>query len=286
MARDSRYDILFEPIAIGPVTAPNRFYQVPHCSGMGFALPQTLNAMRGIKAEGGWGVVCTEYCSIDPSSDDCGHHYCTLWDDDDVSVQAAMVEAVHRHGSLAGIELWHGGYASSNALTRVSPAAPMSMPVWHGVAQTKAMDKADIREFRRLHRSSALRAREAGFDLVYVYAAHGYLPAQFLSPVQNQRCDEYGGSFENRARLIRELLEETREAVGDRCGVVLRFAVDNLDTDMGITHDGEGRDLVEFVAELPDLWSLLQNPLGGGFFRDPVMFFKKRLGSRVPHEVW
>ena len=256
MARDPRYDILFEPIRIGPVTAPNRFYQVPHCSGMGFALPQTLNAMRGIKAEGGWGVVCTEYCSIDPSSDDFGHHYCTLWDDDDISVQATMVEAVHRHGSLAGVELWHGGYATNNGLTRAIPAAPMSMPVWHGFTQTRAMDKADIREFRRLHKLSALRAREAGFDLVYVYAAHGYLPAQFLSPVQNQRGDEYGGSFENRARLIRELLEETGEAVGDRCGVVLRFAVDNLDTDMGITCDGEGRDLVEYVAELPDLWDV------------------------------
>ena len=67
MPRDPRYDVLFEPVRIGPVTAPNRFYQVPHCSGMGFAMPRTLNAMREIKAEGGWGVVCTEYCSIDPS---------------------------------------------------------------------------------------------------------------------------------------------------------------------------------------------------------------------------
>ena len=256
MARDPRFDILFEPIRIGPVTAPNRFYQVPHCSGMGFSMPQTLNAMREIKAEGGWGVVCTEYCSVDPSSDDHPHPYCTLWDDDDTRNHATMVEAVHRHGSLAGVELWHGGYANSNGLTRVIPAAPMSMPVWHGITQTRAMDKADIREFRNMHRNSALRAREAGFDLVYVYAAHGYLPAQFLSPVQNQRTDEYGGSFENRARLIRELLEDTRDAVGDTCGIVLRFAVDNLDVDMGITRDGDGRALVEYVAELPDLWDV------------------------------
>ncbi len=256
MARDPRYDILFEPIRIGPVTAPNRFYQVPHCSGMGFAMPQTLAAMREIKAEGGWGVVCTEYCSVDPSSDDHPHAYCTLWDDGDVRNHAAMVEAVHRHGSLAGVELWHGGYSSGNGLTRALPFAPMSMPVWHGVTQTRAMDRADIREFRRMHRQSALRAREAGFDLVYVYAAHGYLPAQFLSPVQNQRTDEYGGSFENRARLIRELLEDTREAVGETCGVVIRFAVDNLDVDMGITCDGDGRALVEHLAELPDLWDV------------------------------
>ena len=256
MSRDPRYDVLFEPVRIGPVTAPNRFYQVPHCSGMGFAMPRTLNAMREVKAEGGWGVVCTEYCSTDPSSDDHSYPYCTLWDDGDVRNHAAMVERVHRHGALAGVELWHGGYASANRLSRAAPAAPMSMPVWHGTGQTRAMDKADIREFRKNHRASALRAREAGFDLVYVYAAHGYLPAQFLSPVQNRRTDEYGGSFENRARLIRELLEETGEAVGDTCGVVIRFAVDNLDVDMGITRDGDGRALVEYLAELPDLWDV------------------------------
>ena len=256
MSRDPRYDVLFEPVRIGPVTAPNRFYQVPHCSGMGFTMPRTLNAMREVKAEGGWGVVCTEYCSIDPTSDDHSYPYCTLWDDGDVRNQAAMVERVHGHGALAGVELWHGGYASANRLSRVAPAAPMSMPVWHGTGQTRAMDKADIREFRKNHRASALRAREAGFDLVYVYAAHGYLPAQFLSPVQNRRTDEYGGSFENRARLIRELLEETKEAVGDTCGVVIRFAVDNLDVDMGITGDGDGRALVEYLAELPDLWDV------------------------------
>ncbi|MBT6511028.1 MAG: FAD-dependent oxidoreductase, partial [Rhodospirillaceae bacterium] len=153
-------------------------------------------------------------------------------------------------------ELWHGGYSKNNGLTRRPPVAPMSMPVWHGTSQTRAMDKADIREFRLNHRKSALRAKEAGFDLVYVYAAHGYLPAQFLSRVQNRRTDEYGGSFEDRARLIKELLEDTKDAVGDTCGVVIRFAVDNLDIDMGITFDGEGRDLVEHVAELPDLWDV------------------------------
>ena len=256
MARDPRYDVLFEPVRIGPVTAPNRFYQVPHCSGMGFAMPRTLNAMREVKAEGGWGVVCTEYCSTDPSSDDHPYPYCTLWDEGDVRNQAAMVEAVHRHGALAGVELWHGGYAAENWLSRAVAMAPMSMPVWHGTSQTRAMDKADIREFRRHHRASALRAKRAGFDIVYVYAAHGYLPAQFLSPVQNRRSDEYGGSFENRARLIRELLEETGEAVGAECGVAIRFAVDNLDTDMGIDGDGDGRALIEYLAELPHLWDV------------------------------
>ncbi|MBT7615237.1 MAG: NADH:flavin oxidoreductase, partial [Rhodospirillaceae bacterium] len=112
MARDPRYDILFEPVQIGPVTAPNRFYQVPHCSGMGNQKPQTLNAMREIKAEGGWGVVCTEYCSIHPSSDDHPGAYCTIWDEGDVRNLADMTDRVHRHGALAGVELWYGGYSS------------------------------------------------------------------------------------------------------------------------------------------------------------------------------
>ena len=102
----------------------------------------------------------------------------------------------------------------------------------------------------------ALRAKRAGFDIIYVYAAHGYLPAQFLSPVQNQRTDEYGGCFENRARLIRELLEDTKEAVGDTAAVAIRFSVSYLDTEFGVSHDGEGRDLVEYLAELPDLWDV------------------------------
>ncbi len=256
MARDPRYDVLFEPVRIGPVTAKNRFYQVPHCSGMGYQRPHTLHRMREVNAEGGWAVVCTEYCSIHPSANDDPHPQCTLWDDDDVRTLGDMTERVHRHGALAGVELWYGGYSSGNRLTREHSLAPTSRPVWEGPAQTQAMDKSDIRNLRRWHRDAALRARRAGFDIVYVYAAHGYLPAQFLSPVQNTRTDEYGGSFENRARLIRELLADTKDAVGGACAVAFRFAVDNLDEQVGITCDGDGRALVEHLADVPDLWDV------------------------------
>ncbi len=129
MSRDPRHDILFEPVRIGPVTARNRFYQVPHCSGMGFVLPQTLAAMRATKAQGGWGVVNTEYCSIHPTSDDSPYPYATLWDADDVKNHALMVEQVHAHGALAGVELWHGGdgVASPNSLTREVPLGVQSL---------------------------------------------------------------------------------------------------------------------------------------------------------------
>jgi dimethylamine/trimethylamine dehydrogenase len=105
MSRDPRYDVLFDPVKIGPVTVPNRFYQVPHCTGLGWTRPRMLAALRGVKAEGGWGVVCTEFCSIHPSSDDLPRPYASLWDDRDVKAHALMTDKVHEQGSLAGVEL-------------------------------------------------------------------------------------------------------------------------------------------------------------------------------------
>lgn len=227
--RPKSHDILFEPVQIGPVTAPNRFYQVPHCTGMGYGLPRTLAAMRGAKAEGGWGVVNTEYCSIDPSSDDTPAPYASLWDGGDVRNMALMTEAVHAHGSLAGVELWHGGIRSSNGFTRTRGLGPQSLPVYGDPWQVQAMDKADIAEYRRWHRDAARRAAQAEFDIVYVYAAHTYLLAQYLDARINTRSDEYGGSVENRARLVLELAEETREAVGSKRALAIRIEVDNED---------------------------------------------------------
>jgi len=101
-----------------------------------------------------------------------------------------------------------------------------------------------------------LRARAAGFDIVYVYATHHYLLSHFLSAQTNTRTDEYGGSLENRVRLVRELIEETKDAVGDTCAVAVRFSADT-----GIDADGnpmttEQKDMLEILAELPDLWDI------------------------------
>lgn len=257
MARDPRYDILFESVKIGPVTAKNRFYQVPHCTGMGYLRPHMLAAMRGVKAEGGWGVVCTEYNSIHPTSDDLPHVSASLWDDDDIRAHRLMTDAVHAHGGLAGAELWYGGARSPNHFTREVPMDVASLPNLAGHPfQTRAMDRTDIRNLRRWHRKAAIRARAAGFDIVYVYATHGYLIANFLDPRMNTRGDEYGGSLENRVRLVRELIEETKEAVGDRCGVAVRFKADETIGADGVPEWGERREMFEMLAELPDLWDI------------------------------
>lgn len=259
MTRDPRYDILFEPIQIGPVTAPNRFYQAPHCNGMGRLFPDSMIAMRGMKAEGGWGIVATEQCDFHPTGDVQPFTETRLWGDMDVPYLAGMVNAVHKHGSLAAVELVHNGHDTGNIYSREVPIGPMHRPVtWHNhPVQARAMDLSDIRAYRRWHRNAALRAREAGFDIVVVYAGHdGTMPSHFLSRRHNQRSDEYGGSLENRLRLYRELLEETLDAVGDTMGVVARFAVDEMMGPDGLEWQNEGRDAIEMMAEMPDMWDV------------------------------
>jgi len=258
MTRDSRYDVLFEPVQIGPVTARNRFYQVPHCNGMGFNWPQSHAKMREAKAEGGWAVICTEECMIHPTSDYTPEPQARLWDEYDVRCLGLMVEAVHRHDALAGVQLAHNGVGAQNLYTRLAPIGPSDQASVENLPrQTRGMNKTDIREFRRWHRNAALRAKSADADIVYVYAGHdSTLLMHFLSARRNQRSDEYGGSLENRARLLREVLEETRDAVGDRCAVAIRIAVDELLGPEGITSQGEGQEIIEMLAELPDLWDV------------------------------
>jgi dimethylamine/trimethylamine dehydrogenase len=245
--------------------------------------------MRAMKAEGGWGVVCTEYCSIHPSSDDHPYPFASLWDDGDLGNLAAMADAVHAHGALAGIELWHGGSYVANLSTRVPSLGVRSTPARIDPVQSQRMDRRDIRELRRWHREAALRARKAGFDIIYVYPSHGYLISEFLSRSLNDRTDEYGGSLENRMRLLRELLEETRSAVGDRCAVAVRYAANGLGDDH--LNADEARDVVAALGHLPDLWDVViadydeemgsSRFVGEGALEDRVAYVRKLTGKPV-----
>ena len=257
--RDSRYDVLFEPLRIGPKTTKNRFFQVPHCNGMGYRDPTALAHMRGVKAEGGWGVVCTEEVEIHPSGDITPYIELRIWDDQDIPALALTAERIHEHGALAGIELCHNGADAPNLWSREVPMGPTALPVatfqYHPV-QARAMDKRDIRNFRQWHRAAALRARTAGYDLIYVYAAHGLsLLQHFMSRRYNQRNDEYGGCLENRVRLLREVIEDTRDAVGDTCAVPVRISLDELLGAEGLER-AEVEDMIGTIGDLPDLWDV------------------------------
>ena len=140
-----------------------------------------------------------------------------------------MTEAVHAHGALAGVELWHGGARPTPREPRLPTLAPSQIANEHlpwNVPQ--AMTAADIRREQDAWVAAARRAVEAGFDIVYVYGSHSYLPTQFLSSRTNRRTDAYGGSIENRARFWLEAIERVREAVGDRCAIAVRVAADSF----------------------------------------------------------
>jgi len=259
MARDPRYDVLFESVKIGPVTAKNRFYQVPHCNGGGYRDPSAVAAMRRVKAEGGWGVVFTEQVEMHHSGEIAPFIELHLWDDDDIPMLAKMSDSIHEFDTLAGIQLAYSGVNGPNLYSREVPMAPSAMPIRafdNDPLSARAMSKRDIRDLRRWHRNAFKRAKTAGFDLVCLYGAHGFgIIQHFLSRATNQRSDEYGGSLENRSRLMRELVEEGKDVVGDSCGITLRLSLDETIGDLGFANS-ELRDLIEMHAELPDLWDL------------------------------
>ena len=259
MTRPSSFDILFEPVRIGPLTARNRFYQVPHCNGMGYRDPTALAEMRGVKAEGGWAVVCTEQVELHYSSEVTPYIELRLWDDRDIPALARMADKIHEHGALAGIELAYNGMNGPNLYSREVPMGPAALPVatfTYDPVQARRMDKTDIANLRAWHLTAVKRAKKAGFDLIYVYAAHalGFLH-HFLSRRYNDRTDEYGGSLENRVRLLREITEETKAAVGDVCAVPIRISVDELLGEGGL-EKAEVEDMIGLMADLPDLWDV------------------------------
>ena len=172
---------------------------------------------------------------------------------------AKMADAMHEHGALAGIQLAYSGINGPNLYTKEVPLAPTALPIrtfTNDPVQARAMDREDIRNLRRWHRNAFIRARRCGFDLVCLYGAHGFGVIQhFLSTATNQRSDEYGGSLENRSRLMRELIEEGRDAIGDTCGLTLRLSLDEMIGDLGFANS-EVRDMIEMHSDLPDLWDL------------------------------
>ena len=282
MARDPKYDILFTPIQIGPKTLRNRFYQVPHCIGAGSDKPGFQAAHRSLKAEGGWGAMNTEYCSIHPESDDTHRLSARIWDEGDVRNLKAMTDEVHKHGALAGIEMWYGGAHAPCMESRATPRGPSQYASeFETLTYCKEMDLDDIKQVQQYYVDAALRARDAGFDIVYVYGAHSYLPLQFLSPYYNKRTDQYGGSLGNRARFWLETLEGVRKAVGKDCAIATRFAVDTLYGPGHVEVEREGMAFVEMADHLVDLWDVDVGDIAEwGEDAGPSRFYQQ--GHQVP----
>jgi len=256
--RDPRYDILFQPLQIGPKLAPNRFYQVPHCNGGGYRDPSAVVEMRRTKAEGGWGVIFTEQTEIHPTSEITPFIEQRLWDDRDIPSLARMAQAMKSHGALAGIQLAYSGINGPNLYSREVPLAVSGGPILTFTSdpvQARTLDRDDIKDLRRWFRNAVRRSQQAGFDIVCFYGAHGFgIFQHFLSRATNLRTDDYGGSLQNRARFLREVVEDAREETKGEMAISLRLSLHEAGK-LGFSN-AELRDFIAMHGDLPDIWDL------------------------------
>ena len=276
MTTDPRHAPLFEPIQVGPKTFRNRFYVAPHCSGLGVEYPGAQAYLRGMRAEGGWAAVNTEYCAVDAESDDAPWVQARLLDKRDEANLRLMVERVHEFEALAGVQLVYMGADHTGYVTRLPAGGPSQVASVMSGHSCYELDKRDIRRIQRSYVDAAVRARDVGFDLIQVAAREGFsLPLQFLWRYWNHRTDEYGGSLENRLRFWRETLEQVREAVGDDCAIVAGFCLDsfNDETDRAFKVNDDGIGVVELLDDLVDLWDMqvghLEDDVSSSRFFEP-----------------
>jgi 2,4-dienoyl-CoA reductase-like NADH-dependent reductase (Old Yellow Enzyme family) len=216
---------LFSPVQLAGVTFPNRVFVSPMCqysSEDGFSNDWHLVHL-GSRAVGGAGLVMTEAAAVLAEGritpQDLG-----LWKDEHIPRLKRIVEFLHGQGARAGVQLAHAGRKASMARPwapeqrSLAPSeggwknvmAPSAIPFAENYAQPSALDLAGIQTITRAFTRATERALETGFDLVELHAAHGYLLHEFLSPLSNRRSDQYGGSFENRIRLVVEVVDAVR----------------------------------------------------------------------------
>src|SRR5260221_7999303 len=248
MSRDPKHDVLFEPVKIGPRKTRNRFWQTSHCAGPGSERPGAQAHLRGMQAEGGWGVVFTEFCFIHPEADEYPDPSARIWDEGDVRTLGYMCDVVHAPGSLAGIQRWcSGGNAPSLESREVgrSPSQWLSPLFATRSVYGYEMDELDIRSVINMYVEAGKRAAAAGFDILEVSAGDDTVPIQFLEPRFNRRTDRYGGSFENRSRFFIELLHALKRGLGDRCAITTRFEMDTLHGPEGVEAHEDGVRLLE-----------------------------------------
>jgi 2,4-dienoyl-CoA reductase-like NADH-dependent reductase (Old Yellow Enzyme family) len=214
---------LFSPLTINNVTLKNRIVMSPMCqysSIDGFSNDWHFVHL-GSRAIGGTGLIIAEATAVSPEGritpGDLG-----LWKNEHINGLSRIVDFIHHHGSVAGIQLAHAGRKASCTVPREGgtqldenhggwqTVAPSDIPFASGERAPKALSKEEINEVVSDFKAAAGRADVAGFKVIEIHSAHGYLLHEFLSPFSNHRDDEYGGSFENRTRLLREVVDAVK----------------------------------------------------------------------------
>jgi 2,4-dienoyl-CoA reductase-like NADH-dependent reductase (Old Yellow Enzyme family) len=229
---------LFQPVRLRSLTVPNRIWVSPMCqySADGLdGMPTDWHLVHlGALAQGGAGLVMTEATAVSPegriSAWDLG-----IWNDAQRDALARVVRFIHERGAVAAIQLAHAGRkASTYPEWRGEGTQPVEDGGWStvapsaeafpGYATPEALDEAGIAKIVRDFAAAARRAIDAGFDVLELHAAHGYLLHQFLSPLANHRTDGWGGALEQRARLLLEVVRAVRAEAGDGVPLIVRFS--------------------------------------------------------------
>ena len=277
---------LFDPLSIRDVTLPNRIVVSPMCeysSTDGFANDWHLVHL-GSRAVGGAGLVLTEAAAVAPegriSPQDLG-----IWSDDHVEFLPRITGFIHSQGSVAGIQLAHAGRKASTyrpwdgegavpegAGGWTNVVAPSAIPFADNYPKPKALSQEGIQSVVEAFAAAARRARAAGFRVIEIHAAHGYLLSEFLSPLANHRTDQYGGSLENRSRLLIDVVRAVRQSWPESAPLFVRISCTDW-VDGGWTLDDSvelAMRLKESAVDLVDCSSggnaaRVQMPLGPGY---------------------
>lgn len=217
---------LFEPITINHTTFKNRMVvsamATNYCEENGMPTEKFM-AYHEHKARGGFGIICTEDIVISPTAG-AFKRLAGLWEDAQIEPFRAFTDRIHNAGTKIIAQIYHAGRQTSSAVTGEQPVAPSAIKDPTMPEAPRALSIEEIHDVQRLFVESAVRAKKAGFDGVEIHGAHGYLINQFVSPFSNKRCDEYGGTTENRARFAVEIVRGVREAVGEDFPVFYRMS--------------------------------------------------------------
>lgn len=219
---------LFQPLTINHCQIPNRLAVMAmvtnYCSDDGMATEQYINYHEE-KAKGGWGLIVTEDYAVNTWGKNS--HVPGLWMDEQIESHKKLTDVIHRYPSKIFAQLYNAGRQSySRENDGAQPPAPSAIECPWKRTIPKEMTVEEIQQLVKDFGAAALRARKAGFDGIEVHAGHGYLLAEFLSPYANKRTDQYGGCFENRIRIIREIYHEIRSKVGEDYPVIIRYSAE------------------------------------------------------------
>ena len=230
---------LFRPITIRDLTIRNRVWVPPLCQYSVTerdGVPHDWHLVHlGSMAAGGAGLVVAEATAVSPEGR-ISDHDTGLWNDEQAEAWSRITRFIRSQGAASGIQLAHAGRKASvwPEFTRRDGSQPLDEGGWptvsaspiafDGLREPEALDDAGVLGVIEDFRMAARRAVAAGFDVVEVHAAHGYLVHQFLSPLSNLRDDRWGGSLENRARLLLELVRTVRAEIGERMPLFVRFS--------------------------------------------------------------